>query len=171
MTSIIKVDNIQNSGGTAALSIDSSGRILTSANPKFSVQLATAGSSANYTSVSDVPFDTVDFNVGSCVAISSSVATFTAPITGYYQFNLLVGFGNTESANHVNTYLVINGETADNDTYRNIEDPQGGTYMTLSTSALIYLTATQTVNPKVFVNGDTTVQIRAGSRFNGFLVG
>ena len=171
MTSIIKVDNIQNSGGTAALSIDSSGRINTPANPKFSVQLATAGSSADYTSASDVPFDTIDFNVGSCVAISSSVATFTAPITGYYQFNLSVGFGNVEGSSHISTYLVINGATVENSTYRNIEDVQGGGYTTLTTPALIYLTATQTVNPKIYINGDTTVQVRAGSRFNGFLVG
>lgn len=173
MTSIIKVDNIQSSGGTAALSIDSSGRINTAANPKFSVHLATAGSSADYTTVADVPLDTIDFNIGSCVAISSSVATFTAPITGYYQLNLLVGFGNTENANHVNIYLQKDGafSTDSNLDYRNIEDPQGGSFITLSTSALIYLTANQTVKPKVFVNGDTTVQIRAGSRFNGFLVG
>ena len=173
MTSIIKVDNIQSSGGTAALSIDSTGRILTPARPAFSVHLNTAGSSTDYTTTSNVPFDTIDFNIGSCVAISSNVATFTAPITGYYQFNLLVGFGNVEGANHLNTYLRKDGafSSDSNLDYRNIEDPQGASYMTLTTSALIYLTATQTINPVVFVNGDTTVQIRAGSRFNGFLVG
>ena len=87
MTSILKVDNIQHSGGTTGLTIDSSGRVLTPANPKFSVRLATATSSSNFTSISDVPFDTTDFDVGNCIAISSDVATFTAPVTGYYQFN------------------------------------------------------------------------------------
>lgn len=173
MTSILKVDNIQSSGGTAALSIDSSGRILTPANPKFSVHLATMGSSADYTTTTDLPLDTIDFNIGSCVAISSSVATFTAPITGYYQFNLVASFGNTGSAGHVNTFLFIDGafSSDSNLDYRNIEDPQSGAYITLSTSALIYLTATQTVNPQIFVNGDTSVQVRAGSRFSGYLVG
>ena len=167
----LNVNTIANLSGTTAATIDSAGRILQPANPKFSVQLAVNSSQADYTSNSDVPFDTIDFNVGSCVAISSSVATFTAPITGYYQFNLVVGFGQIDGAAHVSTYLAIDGETPDNDTYRNIEDVQGGTYQTNTTAALIYLTANQTVNPAVFVHTDTSVNIRPGTRFSGFLVG
>jgi len=171
MASIIGVENLQHTNGTTAATIDSSGRVLTPANPKFSVQLAVNSSTADYTTTSNVLFDTIDFNVGNCVAISSSVATFTAPITGYYQFNLMVSFGSIDGAQHANTYLLIDGESAENDTYRNIEDVQGGTYQTNTTAALIYLTANQTVNPVVFVHTDTSVNIRPGTRFSGFLVG
>ena len=171
----LDMQNITLKGGTTdALTIDSSGRVLTPANPKFSVHLSTITASTDFSSAAGaVPFDTIDFNIGSCVAISSSVATFTAPITGYYQFNLSVVFEDCESANHVNTYLQKDGAfQADSDLdYRNIEDPQGGSYNTNTTGALIYLTATQTINPMITVNGDTSVKIRDGSRFSGFLVG
>lgn len=166
-------------GSTTALTIDSSGRVLTPANPKFSVRLNTGTGSQDYTAVatSNVPLDTEDFDVGSCVAISgsgvSSVATFTAPITGYYQFNLVVQFSGSEGAGHVNTYLSVDGSTtsaANDDDFRAITDPEGGTYTTLGTSFLISLTAGQTVNPKLFISGDTAVEIRKGTRFSGFLV-
>ena len=171
MASELGVQTIQHTNGTDALTIDSSGRVLQPANPKFSVRLATATSSSDYTQVSDVPFDTTDFDIGSCIAISSDVATFTAPVTGYYQFNLMVMFSDVTASGHINTYLVIDGEAHGNDTYRVIEDPQGGSLVTATTGALIYLTANQTLNPKMLVNADTTAIIRAGTRFNGFLVG
>ena len=170
MTSILKVDSIQNAAGTAAMTIDSSGRVLQPANPKFSVYLAT-GPTGDYTSNSDVPFDTIDFNIGSCVAISSSVATFTAPIAGYYQFNLAVNLGGIGSASYYSTYLVKSGVATSNETYRFIESPASGGYQTGSTAQLIYLTANQTVNPIIAISGDSSVQIRPGTRFNGFLVG
>ncbi len=170
MASIIGVETLQHTNGTTAATIDSSGRILQPANPKFSLYLAT-GVTADYTSGGDVPFDTTDFNVGSCVAISSSVATFTAPITGYYQFNLMVSFGNIDAASYYSTYLVKGGESPGNATYRFIDSPGGGVYQTGPTAQLIYLTANQTVNPKIAINGDSSVQVRAGTRFNGFLIG
>ncbi len=174
MASELGVQTIQHTNGTDAMTIDSSGRVLTPANPKFSVRLSSTTASTDFSSAAGaVPFDTINFNIGNCVALSSSVATFTAPVTGYYQFNLLVSFGNTESANHVNTYLQKDGafSSDSNLDYRNIEDPQGGSYHTNTTAALIYLTATQTINPMITVNGDSTVQVRAGSHFTGFLVG
>ena len=175
MASELGVQTIQHTNGTDAMTIDSGGRVLAPANPKFSVYLSTISASIDYASAAGaVPFDTIDFNIGSCVAISGvGVATFTAPITGYYQFNLFVNFSNCESANHINTYLQKDGAFSSNSDldYRYIEDPSGATYNMASTGALIYLTATQTINPMITVNGDTSVTIRDGSRFSGFLVG
>ena len=175
MTSILKVDNIQNSSGTSALSIDSGGRLTVSANPKFSTRLATSIASANYTATATtpVPQDTEDFDIGNCITISSNVATFTAPITGYYQFNLSVIFQSIEGAATGSIYFNVNGAlTANSDDreYRVLEDPQGGAYMTLTNSALIYVESGQTVVPHMFVSGDTGVVMRDGSRFSGFLV-
>jgi hypothetical protein len=171
MTSILKVSEIQDpTNGNSALTVDTSGRILTPANPKFSLYLAT-GPTGNYTSNSNVPFDTIDFNIGNCVALSSNVATFTAPITGYYQFNLMVSFGNINAASYYSTYLVKSGVATSNETYRFIESPASGVYQTGSTAQLIYVTANQTLNPIIAILGDTSVQIRPGTRFNGFLVG
>jgi len=149
--------------------------VVTAANPKFSVYQSVAISNADYTSTatSNVPFDTEEFDVGNCVAISSGVATFTAPVTGYYQFNLMVKMDSTATASTVSSYLDVNGALVNNGSdlsYRNIEDVEGGGYITLTTSALIYVQATQTVKPKLHVGTDTTVGLRVGQRFSGFLV-
>lgn len=176
-TTELDLATIKDSTGTnTAMTIDSDGRILTPANPKFSVYQSVAIANADYTSTatSDVPFDTEEFDVGNCVAISSGVATFTAPVTGYYQFNLMVKMDSTATSTTVSSYLDVNGALVDRTSelsYRNIEDVEGGGFITLSTSALIYVQATQTVKPKMHVATDTTVGIRQGTRLSGFLVG
>ena len=179
--STLKVGTIQDhANSNNALLIDSSGRVTAPANPKFSVSLSASVASANYTSTSSigtdafaVPFDTENFDIGNCVAISSNIATFTSPITGYYQFNLAVGFQNCTVAGHLNIYFDVNGalsSTNSDDDYRVITDQTGADYFTLTNSALIYVPAGQTVQPQLFVNGDTTVGIRKNTRFQGFLV-
>ena len=179
--STLKVGTIQDhANSNNALLIDSSGRVIAPANPKFSVSLSTSVGNADYTTTSNigtdayaVPFDTEDFDIGNCVAISSNIATFTSPITGYYQFNLAVAFQAMTTASHLSIYFDVNGALSSansDDDYRVITDPTGGDYFTLTNSALIYLPAGQTVQPQLFVAGDTTVGIRKNTRFQGFLV-
>ena len=175
-TTELDLATIKDSTGTnIAITIDSSGRILQPANPKFGVYLNSVGANTDFqTDYGDIPFDTIDFNVGNCVAISSGVATFTAPITGYYQFNLLAAFqGLAAGTGHCSTYLVTDGNVSSNNDldYRHINDPAGGDYQAHTTSALIYLTLGQTINPMALVSGDANVSIRDGARFSGFLVG
>lgn len=82
MTGIIKVDTIQNNAGTTGLTIDSSGRVLTSQKVYFY-----AGSSNGDTTVtagSLLPFNATYQNVGN--AFSTSSYLFTAPVTGVYLF-------------------------------------------------------------------------------------
>ena len=179
--STLKVGTIQDhANSNNALLIDSSGRVTAPANPKFSVSLSSSIASANYTATSGigtdayaVPLDTEDFDIGNCMAISSNIATFTSPITGYYQFNLTVLFQACTTSTHVNIYFDVNGvlsSSNSDDDYRAITDPQGGEYFTLTNSALIYVPSGQTVQPHMFTSGDTTVGIRKGTRFQGFLV-
>ena len=147
--STLKVGTIQDhANSNNALLIDSSGRVTEPAKPKFGVRLATTTGNGNYTTPADiptydVPLDTEDFDIGGCVSITGSVATFTSPITGYYQFNLTVAF-KMVNAGHVNTFFDVNGvlelnKPADNH-YRVITDPEGGGYHTLTQSALINVT-------------------------------
>ena len=179
--STLKVGTIQDhANSNTAISIDSSGRVTAPANPKFSASLGSSVSEANYTPTSGigtdaytVPLDTEDFDIGNCLAISGTVATFTSPITGYYQFNLSCLFQACTTATHVNIYFDVNGtlnSSATDDDYRIITDPTGADYFTLTNSALIYVPAGQTVQASMFVAGDTTVGIRKGTRFQGFLV-
>ena len=175
MASELGVQTIQHTNGTDALTIDSSGRILTPARPAFSVRLsAHTTNDQDFTTLGDCPFDTIDFNVGSCVAISNNVATFTAPVNGIYHFHFTLSVDNAEGSGHVNSYLFIDN-TADSVStdvnWRHIEDPQSAAYWMGHSDALMQLNANQTVNPKLSVNVDTTIRIRRATRFFGFLVG
>ena len=79
------VDEIASkTGATDAMTIDSTGRILTPARPVFSAR----GSVASWVSVADgteitIVLDTADINVGGY--FNTSTYKFTAPIAGLYQ--------------------------------------------------------------------------------------
>jgi hypothetical protein len=173
-TTELDLATIKDSTGTnTAITIDSSGRILMPSRPAFAVYTATT-TNADYTTNTKVPFDTKEFDIGTNVTINSG-AIFTAPISGIYQFNLTVMLFNLGSGTEYgSTMLYIDDalvQSAQDKTYRNLEDPQSGSYLTNSSSFMIQLTANQTVTPYVGIVGDTTVGIRDGSRFSGFLVG
>ena len=172
MTGIIKVDTIQNNGGTTAMTIDSSGRVIQSALPRFACHLSSS-TAINSTSVVDAKFDTIDFNVGGHLAIASSVATFTAPLTGHYQISSSIITDGTESVTWANSMWYVNGDELSSSadlSYRTIEDPQGGAFQHHGISLLIALNANDTLNVKYRNSGDSTTNFRAGCRFTGFLV-
>jgi len=81
------VTNIKHSGGTNALTIDSTGRILTPARPCFSAYRNTT--SGTYYDSGDLVFDATTVNVGSCYDTSNG--RFTAPITGAYHLSCSIG--------------------------------------------------------------------------------
>ena len=184
MSSRILVDEIYGkTANTSALTIDSSGRILQPAKPAFSVYSSQDLADANYTSaVSDAPcFSTTDFNIGSCVAISSGIATFTAPVDGLYQFNWCLVLNNTTTVGHASSYLYIyeGGSTlrysSEDHRYRNLQDAghndSDTNYYSLPNSALVQLSATDTAKVMIKIYNDSSVGIRSGSRFSGYLVG
>ena len=83
MASILKVENISHTNGTAALTIDSSGRVLQPAKPMASV--SRSGDMAAHTG-SDYPtliFNQIDLDVGG--HYNNSTGVWTCPITGIYQ--------------------------------------------------------------------------------------
>ena len=87
MTSIIKVDQIQNAAGVGGLTIDSNGIISTAQRPSFHVYYEASGvvgvgGTIVFTGVRD--------NTGS--HYNTSTGKFVAPVAGLYQFNFS-GFG------------------------------------------------------------------------------
>jgi hypothetical protein len=88
MTSVIKVNNIQSSGGTAALSIDSSG-LVTLPNSvyitRFSLQ-SNKTSNGDLTDWASPSLAKQVVSIGSAVTVSSGVFTF--PITGIWRIHL-----------------------------------------------------------------------------------
>ena len=87
MTGIIKVDTIQNNGGTTGLTIDSTGRVLQPNGVFAYVNLTTSNAqdgSHPYTSTGvDMRFDKINVNRGS--AYTESNGRFTAPVAGVYR--------------------------------------------------------------------------------------
>ena len=85
MTSIIKVDNIQNSSGTAAATIDSSGYLIKSKKPSVVVDMSQTTGTNVYISVSAgnaIPFGyVVD---GDSSLINTSTYKFQCPVDGLY---------------------------------------------------------------------------------------
>ena len=82
MASELHVDAIKHSGGTSALTIDSTGRILTPARPAFRARIA--GSSSAHGDQGVLVFETEDFDIGG--NYDTSNGRFTAPVTGIYWF-------------------------------------------------------------------------------------
>jgi len=84
MTSIIKVDQIQNAAGVSGLTIDSSGIVKTGGNnPQFFATLSVAQGNLVDQTNNDILFDTVS-QVGS--GFSTSTGKFTCPVSGVYLF-------------------------------------------------------------------------------------
>lgn len=87
MTSVLKVDNIQNSSGTDAISIDSSGRMKVGGN-KIAWFAERSGDQTGYNGQSNaipVIYNDIKYNYGS--GYSGTTGEFTAPVKGIYMFH------------------------------------------------------------------------------------
>ena len=97
MSSTLKVQNIAHTGGTNAMTIDSSGRINQPAKPAFFAYLTVERS---LSSISVNPIDItqyltgIDYNIGSCYSAANG---FVAPMDGIYTFS--AGFYYYNAAN------------------------------------------------------------------------
>jgi len=104
-----KVNTIKHTGGTTAMTIDSSGRILKPAIPRFSARMGGSGMSSNSESWTTMVFDNTLVNNGSCY--NTSNGQFTAPVAGDYWFSTHVLQGSSSPAYGVLKWLK-NGSTS-----------------------------------------------------------
>ncbi len=170
MASIIGVQELQHTNGTSAMTIDSSGRMLTPARPAFRVKFDADTSAINISTIQTLDFNTygsVDFDIGSNFVLASN--KFVAPVSGLYQIDSQVVVQSAEASTGVYIYVNINGT----DTRAGeINDPQGGNYASTRYSGLFNLTASDEVSISVRTIADTSVTLRGdGTDFSGFLVG
>jgi hypothetical protein len=91
MASIIQVDTIQTSGGTNAITFNSSGYITKPSQPCFSVRR----NAGLVPAATIIVWDQIFFNVGS--GYNSSNGYFTAPVTGKYFFTYWALSNNTSN--------------------------------------------------------------------------
>ena len=173
--STLKVGTIQDhQNSTTAMTIDNAGRILQPAKPAFSVRVGATTTGKDFSSGPQAldEYTLIEFNIGNHLVLNSGNAKFTCPVTGIYHFSYMIQLGGVEGAGHVSGYLITDStfSGAHNAYYRDINDPQGGGYVTLTASALLQLNANQTIETGIYSNVDSSVQVRQGTRFMGYLV-
>ncbi len=173
MASELGVQTIQHTNGTDAMTIDSSGRILTPARPAFSCR-PNGSISISASGWKTVDFDTVDFDIGSNL---NAAGYFVCPVTGVYQFNYHMRLDSIGSGI---TIICLASETSGTATpttnanlYYNtyvINGSPNSTYDSLATSVTIQLSAGTNVAPWHY-SADSSYTISPASNFSGFLVG
>ena len=179
MTGIIKVDTIQNNGGTTGLTIDSSGRVLSPKLVRFHAYLnankTTTSTGANKWSASGVfghNLTGIFYNVGS--GYDSSTTKFTAPVAGMYFFTLNVS---TNGSGAAQSYMGL--EIHHNNTRRasgwERQDTSG--YHKQHSTFPVYCEVNDTIEPRIefasntTFNGGSTDAYAYYTFFAGFLVG
>ena len=196
MTSIIKVDNIQNSSGTAALSIDSGGRITKPKTPGFSAKGSTAewrtlpdaaqwtrfvggtthttGQSGNL--LNKYAVDWTDASGGAMGDANNdfdaSTGLFTAPVSGFYHFHF--GAYAWKLSTGATNYYHINSVISDSiqPDYTIFGHQESNFYHTVDINRQWFLTANQTFQFTVHQNVASTVSFyTAYIFFSGYLVG
>ena len=116
MTSIIKVNNIQNSSGTSAMTINSGGVVLTPNRPCFHVE-KNADQSISDASIEVVTFETTTDGANSGQVINkgglfaSNKFTVTATTTGIYYFYTYLFCQSSSTSSDTYIYLRKNGST------------------------------------------------------------
>ena len=149
MTSVIKVDNIQNSSGTAALSIDSSGRVDINASYVFDQWYLnahhTTDGDSDITAWSQASGNIT--GVGKVSGMSVSSGIFTFPQTGLYKVTFQFATRSDASDNMDGIIQV----TTDNSTYTTALAVSGGDSGTVNGTATgsIFVNVTDTANVKV----------------------
>ena len=168
MTSILKVNQIQNTAGTTALEIDSSGVVTTPSKPMFRVYGPSSNqSNQNFTTDTLVNYwDTESFDVGSNFASGR----FTATISGYYFFHISLQFRDLVSNF---AYLKFRKNGSNNPgSFVEAESDSTIDRWNLAMTDIIQLDATDYVEAYLQVSSDTNIDwIANESHFCGYLVG
>ena len=168
MTSVIKVDNIQNSSGTSALSIDSSGNVsgvLEDNAAEFDQWYLTASHTTNATITNWARADgagnaTGWTKVGTGMSHSSGVFTF--PRTGVYRVHINAQFRDNGDDNVAANIEV----TTDNSTYTQVGQALSGNDSSQNSTATLFyfVNVTDTSNVKVRFSADS---LASGSFLHG----
>ena len=171
----LSVNTIAHTGGTDAMTIDSSGRVLQPAKPAFSVRNARSSSfrGSNLFGGSDT---TVIFDIGSNFATSgTNDGGFVAPVSGVYSFSVM-GFQSNDVQNNDSGSFYIalnkNGSEAGHKVYF-YQD--GSDYSRFDNTQLLQLVAGDVIKVDVpenvlYVWGGSVDPARA-AHFQGHLVG
>jgi len=171
MTSILKVDSIQNAAGTAAMTIDSSGRIFTPARPMFQVVKTGTDQSVTSSAVTKIDWTTVVTDVGGHFSIANN--EYTIPVSGMYNIQCcLRGVGTAATLDNVIIYLYSGSTMIKNLGQLNIRNNELNNSH-VNGSVNLYLSAGENICFYGSVSG-SAAKFGADSRYtfcSGFLIG
>jgi hypothetical protein len=173
MTSIIKVDNIQNAAGTAAMAIDSTGRVTTPARPMFKVYIGSSGwVDIVHNATRRIPFNAETYDVGGC--FNTSTSTFTAPVSGYYFFFANAYTHNGAGVKVLELYTVGNDPASGGETMALSQDD--GALGTMQVSTVHYFNANEKCAAYLYQTNDVSTGVYSNntpsySQFLGYLIG
>ena len=164
MTSIIKVDTLQNTAGDTALTIDNGGRILQPTKPAFRVYKTGGWQAIGNSGIwHTLPFNIEDHDIGG--HYNTSTYTFTCPSTGVYFFGAQYQH---DANNSARVRLFANGTTSIGMADNSVQGDMSQVYATH------YMTAGHTVVAQAKlgnVNADDWYASLEASFFFGYLIG
>ncbi len=174
MSSILKVDTIQNTGGTTGLTIDSSGRVLQPAKPAWRIGRGSSVSVTNGQATNTV----INFNLTNDTTrrfftqggITVSSGVVTVPVTGIYLCGSTVRFDSVGSG-YALIRMAINSETNSGSGSYDIRGTRDSAYFSLGDTTIFDLNANDTIHVQYYVSADTNFEINLRSYFWGYLVG
>lgn len=175
MTSVLKVDTIQNSSGTGALSIDSSGRMTNSQPIGFHCRQNNgfATTSTTLTKIDDwISTQHGGFNTG---LFNESTGVVTIPKTGYYIIQ-----SDVRADNFAGNYIYLTVRRWDGSAFANngddriaqtLESATATDYTALHVQAIAYLTSGDQYALGTGNQGDNDVDINQESFFSMWYLG
>jgi hypothetical protein len=136
--------------GTERMRIDASGRVTTPSQPHVRV---TAYTGANYSlSAGDngpLPFNLIQYQIGTNYNNTASNYKFTCPVAGVYQITASVELAGS-SATYTNLFIRVNGSTQAG----TFQTGYNSAYQTVSTNASIYCSANDYL--QIYMNSNIT---------------
>ena len=168
----VKVDTIQNTSGTQAMTVDSSGRVLKSVLPAWRVSVTNEQfeTAAGLYKVEFDKHDTENCFLQGGVTLSSG--TITVPVAGLYRCGSTIRLDDVTGSYYIISYIRKNSATTgSSDTYV-IADDHGSNYHSLVVTDLYQCQANDQLECYVYVQSDTSWSVYpTNSHFNGHLVG
>tara|TARA_Y100000114_G_scaffold112540_1_gene106345 strand:+ start:1189 stop:1704 length:516 start_codon:yes stop_codon:yes gene_type:complete len=171
MASTLKVQNIAHTGGTTAMTVDSSGRVTKPQTPAFHVGLASAQTLS--TTAATVLFEDrgTSYNNFLQGGITISSGVITVPVAGVYQFNTLIR-ANSVGSGFITARIMRNSMSGSEEGgYIIIGNTRSTDYDNLTGSTVYNMSASDTVKIEMKTSADTSWNVGTQSEFSGFLIG
>ena len=168
----LKVDTIKSTGGTTAMTVDSSGRVLRSVLPAWRIGLSNQQNETS-SGTHKVTFDTTSGdNLFLQGGVTLSSGTITVPVAGLYKLGSTIRIDAVSSSYYIVSYIRKN-QNADNssDSYALVDD-HGSSYHSLTVNDLYQCQAGDELECYINVQSDSSWHIEPyTAHFNGHLVG